>query len=242
MHKTVQKKAQAHRTSIMHEIRRIENAKLEKQKAEDKKKADTLLRKERRNALREAVALRTLTNNFLAKTVSTSLKVEYTPTLAIYDIREYHPTKENGVFVIGGFIGELLLVFTALYDFVLSNPINAEFKFTTEAVEKFLSDWMKEADFPEGTCVLKLKDELDLTITDDKGNVDIGMSANQIGKALCSAIQHQSFGMKMLLNNRKDVLLNDNALYEVFAAIARVSLIQPKKEKPLPDESAENYQ
>ena len=27
-------------------------------------------------------------------------------------------------------------------------------------MEKFLVDWMKEADFAEGTCVVKLKEEL----------------------------------------------------------------------------------
>lgn len=60
----------------------------------------------------------------------------------------------------GGFVGELLIVFTALYDYVLSNPLNSEFKFTSDAVEKFLVDWMKEFDFPEGTCVIKMKEDI----------------------------------------------------------------------------------
>jgi hypothetical protein len=39
-------------------------------------------------------------------------------------VREYHPTRENGIFVIGGFVGELVIVFTALYDYILANPAN----------------------------------------------------------------------------------------------------------------------
>jgi hypothetical protein len=78
----------------------------------------------------------------------------------VYDIREYHPTRENGIFVMGGFVGELLIVFTALYDYILSNPSNSDFKFTSDGIEKFLVDWMKEFDFPEGTCVIKMKEDI----------------------------------------------------------------------------------
>lgn len=84
----------------------------------------------------------------------------------MFDIREYHPAREQGIHVIGGFIGELILVFTALYDFMLSNPANSEFTFTADAIEKFIVDWMKECDFPEGTCVIKLKEEIKSTSND----------------------------------------------------------------------------
>jgi hypothetical protein len=34
-------------------------------------------------------------------------------------------------------------------------------------MEKFLVDWMKEADFAEGTCVVKLKEELNFKVADN---------------------------------------------------------------------------
>lgn len=144
----------------MREIKRLEEAELLKKRQERERIEATKLRKERRNALREAFALRKLTQNFMSNVVQVAQRTEYSPALTVYDVREYHPNRENGVFVIGGFIGELLIVFTALYDYMLSNPANSEFKFSNEAIEKFLVDWMKEADFPEGTCVVKLKEEL----------------------------------------------------------------------------------
>ena len=64
--------------------------------------------------MREAYALKKLTNNFLSSVVTPCQKVEYTNAVTVYDVREYHPPRENGVCVIGGFIGELLIVFTAL--------------------------------------------------------------------------------------------------------------------------------
>jgi len=36
---------------------------------------------------------------------------------------------------------------------------------------------MKEGDFPEGTCVIKMKDELSFRVSDGEGNLDIGMTA-----------------------------------------------------------------
>jgi hypothetical protein len=45
-----------------------------------------------------------------------------------------------------------------------------------------------------------------------------------------------------MLRNRKDVIINDTAIAEVFGAIARVSLHETKAEKAKPEEGAENYQ
>jgi len=162
LHATASKIARNHKASIMREIKRQEEAALQLVKEKRDKEEATKLRKERRNALREAYGLKKLTSTLMNTVVNTCQKVEYNPNVTVYDIREYHPTRENGVSVIGGFVGELLIVFTALYDYMLSNPSTAEFRFTSEAIEKFLIDWMKEGDFPEGTCVIKMKDQLNM--------------------------------------------------------------------------------
>ena len=53
---------------------------------------------------------------------------------------------------------------------------------------------------------------------------------------------HSSFGLNFMLKNRKDVIINDTAIAEIFGAIARVSLHETKAEKAKPEESVENYQ
>lgn len=58
--------------------------------------------------------------------------------------------------MLGGFIGEVILTFNALNDYILSNPNLSEFKLSADKIEPFLVDWMKEAEFPEGTCVVKI--------------------------------------------------------------------------------------
>lgn len=242
LHATASKIARNHKASIMREIKRQEEAELQKKKEERDKIEATKLRKERRNALREAYGLKKLTNNFLTQTINTCAKVEFTPALTVYDIREYHPTRENGCHVVGGFVGELLLVFTALYDYMLSNPSNSEFRFTTEAIEKFLIEWMKEGDFPEGTCVIKMKDDLSFRVSDAEGNLDMAMTAMQVATALKNPATHQGFGLNFMLKHKKDVLINDNAIVEIFSAITKVSLNDTKAEKALPAEGVENYQ
>jgi len=77
-----------------------------------------------------------------------------------------------------------------LYDYMLSNPSTAEFRFTTEAIEKFLVDWMKESDFPEGTCVIKLKDNLNYSVTDDQGGLDVVATSTQLATALKNQSSH----------------------------------------------------
>jgi cell division protease FtsH len=51
--------------------------------------------------LREAYSLKKLTNIFISQVINTAQKVDYNPAITVYDVREYHPTRENGVFVIG---------------------------------------------------------------------------------------------------------------------------------------------
>ena len=228
----------------MREIKRKEDEALQKKKEERDRIEATKLRKERRNALREAYGLKKLANTIVGSIVNTCPKQEYQTGITVYDVREYHPGRESGVSVIGGFVGELLIVFTALYDYMLSNPSTAEFRFTSEAIEKFLVDWMKECEFPEGTCVVKIKDQLEGTeVLDDSGVLDPVRTANQMAVALKNPGVHEGFGLQFLLKNKKDVLINDNAIQEIFTAISKVDLTMRRRaEKEMPAEGTENYQ
>jgi hypothetical protein len=53
---------------------------------------------------------------------------EYNPQVKVYDVRDPHGRKD-GIFLIGGFIGELIITFTCLLDYILANPQNQNFQF-----------------------------------------------------------------------------------------------------------------
>lgn len=65
LHATASKMARNHKASIMREIKRKEEEELARKKAERDRIEATKLRKERRNALREAYGLKKLTNTIL---------------------------------------------------------------------------------------------------------------------------------------------------------------------------------
>ena len=46
---------------------------------------------------------------------------EYNPQIKIYDVRD-NTGKKDGMFLIGGFVGELIITFTCLLDYILANP------------------------------------------------------------------------------------------------------------------------
>jgi hypothetical protein len=48
---------------------------------------------------------------------------DYNPQIKIYDVRD-PDGKKDGIFLIGGFIGELIITFTCLNDYILANPQN----------------------------------------------------------------------------------------------------------------------
>lgn len=46
---------------------------------------------------------------------------DYTPKMKVYDIRD--PLASNdGIILIGGFVGEMIITWTCLLDFIFANP------------------------------------------------------------------------------------------------------------------------
>jgi len=73
--------------------------------------------------------------------------------MRVYDVRE-PDCKKDGIFLIGGFVGELILTFTCLQDYILANPQNQHFAFTEETVDAFLKDLLLTENFVEGAITL----------------------------------------------------------------------------------------
>ena len=57
--------------------------------------------------------------------------------MKIYDVRDPE-TNDDGVIIIGGFVGELIITFTCLLDYILASPSNQNFFFSVESIEAFL--------------------------------------------------------------------------------------------------------
>ncbi len=110
--------AKRHKDSIAKEMRRRHDAiQAEKKRVRDEAEAKRQ-RKLRRNALREAyklVKMRELINEEL---VVPAPRQDYSPAVRVSDVRDYNPEAPAGVYVMGGFAAELMLTFTALYEWI----------------------------------------------------------------------------------------------------------------------------
>ena len=151
--------ADGHKKSIAREIKRRRDAEIAKIKKAKDDAAAKARRKEKRNALREAYRLANLGEIIKTNIIATAQKIEYNPSVRVYDVREYHPEGHNGIFVLGGFVTELIMCFSALYELIHAVPATAEFKFTADTIEKFLQE-ITAGDFGEGNCVLKLSKDI----------------------------------------------------------------------------------
>jgi hypothetical protein len=82
------------------------------------------LRKEARNAARERHRINMLLDKIQSTTITHSILEEFNPAVTkVYDIRDPE-AKRDGILVIGGLIGELIITFTCLLDYILANPQN----------------------------------------------------------------------------------------------------------------------
>lgn len=133
-------------------------------------------------------------------------------------MRDYQVDAPQGVYVIGGFAGELILTFSALYDYILANPGTNNFRFTDIGVQDFLKEILQEG-FSEGALTLRLNE--DITKRGSEGQ-DLGEHSPLVGRWLQETDIHDSYGMRFLLANRRENSISEDAISEVFEAIARI--------------------
>jgi hypothetical protein len=113
-----------HRDAMIKEYKRREENKKELLRQQKEKEEQKRLRKEQRNAARERHRIGLLLEKITATTIGTAAQDDFNPsTTRIYDIRDPE-AKKDGINVIGGLIGELIITFTCLLDYILANPQN----------------------------------------------------------------------------------------------------------------------
>ena len=59
--------------------------------------------------------------------------------MKIYDIRDPAATND-GIILIGGFVGEMIITWTCLLDFIYANPNHDGFSFSKELFDKYIHE------------------------------------------------------------------------------------------------------
>ena len=205
------------------------NIKKAKDEAEAKRK-----RKERRNALREAYRLSMLRDQVNNEILSQAQKVDFAPTVPIYDIRAYKADAPAGIHVLGGFVTELIYVFSAIYDWLHSNPSMADFRFGVEAMEKMINDIVVGGDFLDGTLCIETTNDIKVKCNTSE---DMEECVSNAVAFLCEPNNIRSFGLNFFMQHHRDFMINSNAITEVFSAIAKVGLQSPAEEVEIAEDA-----
>ena len=142
-----------HKQAIVKELNKRQEAKKEAMRKKKEAEEEKRKRKERRNALREKRRIELLEEQILKDIIQAGRLEEYSTKMKVYDIRDPE-TNDDGIVILGGFVGELIMTLTCLLDYILASPQNQSFNFTQETIEQFLTDLLlaDEMGFPESIC------------------------------------------------------------------------------------------
>lgn len=154
--------ARSHKEAISKEAKRIDDKRKEEQRIQREKEEAKRLRREARAAARERKRIIDLKNRIITELINPSQLSDIfkADTHRVFDVRDPHH-REGGIFIIGGLVGELLITFTCLNDYILANPSNQNFNFSSDIFRKFLRDLLVNMNFPDGALTLHVQDKAD---------------------------------------------------------------------------------
>jgi hypothetical protein len=152
---TMRNNSKLHRDAMIKEYKRREEKKKEQLRLQREREEAKRKRKEDRAAARERFRIQQLLEKIQLQIMGSASLEDYNPQVKIYDVRD-PGAKKDGIFLVGGFVGELIITFTCLLDYILANPQNQNFAFTAEATEAYLRDLLVHENFAEGILTLHL--------------------------------------------------------------------------------------
>jgi len=110
-----------HKQSIVRELNKRQEKKKEQLRKKREEEDEKRKRKEKRAALSEKKRLNDLKENIQTNILNLAVQEEFSAKMKVYDVRDPTGT-DDGIIIIGGFVGELIITFTCLLDYILASP------------------------------------------------------------------------------------------------------------------------
>jgi len=158
---------------------------------------------------------------------------EFSPKLRIYDVKD--PNAGNdGIILIGGVIGELIITFTCLLDYILASPQNQSFLFTGEMIENYLFDLLcgEESQFHDNTVILNLLKHLE----EIAASAGIELVGDQLSLACRDQSNMADFGLSFMFDIQKELVLSADVIQVLYRAITKLATQEPVALIPIPEE------
>jgi hypothetical protein len=120
---SMKKISRSHKQAMVTEINKRQEKKKELLRKKREEEEAQRKRKEKRAALRERHRLDMLKDQVQREVQGQAQLEDYSTRLRIYDVKD--PAAGNdGIIIIGGVVGELIITFTCLLDYILASPQN----------------------------------------------------------------------------------------------------------------------
>lgn len=142
-------------------------------------------------------------------------------------------TTNDGIVLIGGFVGELIISFTCMLDFILADPKNQNFFFSGEMIENFLIELLNNDEWSEGICTITINKPLDELL---QGR---NLAPAQIAKLVREKSNMADFGLKFLFDIQKDLVLVPDIVDVVYTSICKIATKPQIEAQEIPEAPAE---
>jgi hypothetical protein len=218
-----------HKESIVKELNKRQERKKEEMRQKRQEEDEKRKRKETRAGLRERKRLEVLKDQIQNTVINPAVLEEYNPKNKIYDVRDPNAS-DDGIIIIGGFVGELIITFTCLSDYILASPQHQNFFFTVDAIEQFLTEILGNEDspYPDNICCLNLNKSLE----------ELGhgrdLSSDQVAKLARDPSNIADFGLSFMFDAQKELVLSPDVIEVVYRAICNLAMRSPVKLLAIP--------
>ena len=136
--------------------------------------------------------------------------------MRVYDVRNPNTTND-GIVLIGGFVGELVISFTCLLDYILADPKHQNFFFSGEMIENFLIELLNNDEWPEGICTITINKQIEELLQCRQ------LAPAQIAKLVREKANMADFGLKFLFDIQKDLVLIPDIVDVLYTSICKIA-------------------
>ena len=236
---TLRANAREHKQSIQKEFKRREEKKRKEFKIQKEKEEQRRKRREERAAARERARVQELRKKVINTLIEPSkIEEKFDPEkIKIYDVRDPDGTEE-GIFLIGGFMGEIMTTFTWLYDYILANPQNQNFHFSYDAISEYLKSLLIGSNFPDGAITLHVSEKEE----GEEGMLAEDMDDERFLRHCLTKPWINDYGLSFFFEVWKDMVISKEFIEWLYRAIVKIIRTKPEEiiEPPIIPEANED--
>lgn len=231
--------AREHKQSIQKEYKRREEKKRREFKIQKQKEEERRKRREQRAAARERARVIDLQKRVINVIIEPSrIEDKFDPEkMRVFDVRDPEGTGD-GIFLIGGIMGELMTTFTCLHDYILANPQNQNFKFNADVIIEYLKGLLIGHNFPEGAITLHVNEKEE----GEEGKMAEDMDEEKFLQYCLTKQYINDYGLSFFFEVCKEMVIAREYIAELYKAIVKITRTQPKEaiEPPVIPENQED--